>query len=238
MTQNGSKKASKPAEGFECTFCGHVFRYEKVLVRHLCRKKKRFLERDRQDVRFGYMSYRLFYELNYSRPKAVTPEQFRESSVYDAFVKFGKYVIDVNAIAPEEFILFAINSKRPLDRWTAGDVLYNEYVRLLNRHEDMARALERTILLAESWANKEGKEIKNFLREVSVGQAVMWIQSGKISPWVIFNCESGQELLGRMSPEQYSIVEKTIDVRFWAKKFKDHADEAEMAQDFLKSEGL
>jgi hypothetical protein len=239
MTQNASKKALTPApEGFDCTFCGKTFKYEKVLIKHLCKKKQRFLERERQDVRLGYIAYRLFYQLNYANPKVKTPEQFRESNVYDAFVKFGKYVIDVKAIAPEEFIRFAVNSKRPLDRWTLGDVLYNEYVKLLNRHESFDRALERTILLAESWANQNKAEIKNFLREVAPGQAVLWIQSGKISPWVLFNCESGHELMTKLSEEQFSIVEKAIDTRFWKKKFKDHPDEATAAQEFLRSEGL
>lgn len=237
MKQSASKKASKP-EGFECTFCGHRFKHEKRLVNHLCRKKKRFLERDRHDVRLGFIAYQMFYNLNYARTKAVDTEHFRDSSVYDAFVRFGKYIIDVNAIDPQEFIRHAVTSKKPIDTWTSGDRLYSDYVRVLNRFESFDRALERTVVLAESWANKNGGEIKNFLREVSPGQAVQWLLSGKISPWVLFNCESGKELLHKLSDEQMSLVENAIDFHFWTNKFKNSMEDVTVAQEFLKSEGL
>lgn len=237
MKQRESKTASKP-EGYDCTFCKKVFVRESTLIRHLCVKKKRFLEADRQDVRFGYIAYRTFYDIHYRSRKSVTPDHFRESQVYDAFVRFGKYVMDVNAIAPEEFIRYAVQSQKSVDRWCAGDLLYKEYVRTLNKVESSERAIERTLLVAESWANKEDKEIKDFFNEIAPSQAVQWLMSGRISPWVMFNCDSGKELLGRFTDEQVEIVSKSIDMKFWTKKFMDHIDEAHRIQDFLKSEGM
>lgn len=234
---SASSKASKP-EGFDCTFCGKVLLRETSLIKHLCKKKRRYLERERQDVRFGYMAYRLFYEIHYRNRKIpVSPDHFRESSVYDAFVKFGKYVVDVNAIAPEEFIRYAIHSRTSVDNW-ASDRLYREYVRNLNKVESYDRAIERTLLLAESWANKEGMEIKNFFREITPSRAVQWLMSGRISPWVIFNCQSGRDLMDKFSSEQYDLLAKAIDMKFWSKKFLDSIDEVHRVQDFLASEGI
>jgi hypothetical protein len=234
---SASKTASKPT-GFECTFCGKVLQREISLIKHLCKKKKRYLERERQDVRFGYIAYRIFYDISYpTRRKAVSQEHFRESSVYDAFVRFGKYVVDVNAIAPEEFIRFAVQSKRSIDKW-CSDSLYMEYVRLLNRVESYDRAIERTLLLAESWANKEGRELKNFFREIAPALAVQWIVSGRISPWVLFNSDSGKELLGKFSDEQFDLLQKAIDMKFWGKKFLDNIDDCHSIQAFLQSEGI
>jgi hypothetical protein len=234
---SASKTASKP-EGFECTFCGKVLQREVGLIKHLCRDKRRYLERERQDVRFGYIAYRIFYQISYpQRKEAVSSEHFRKSSVYEAFLKFGKYVADVNAIAPEEFIRYVVQSKTPLDKW-CSDKLYMEYVRLLNKVESYDRAIERTLLLAESWANKEGKEIKNFFREIAPPLAVQWLMSGRISPWVIFNSESGKELIQRFSDEQFDLLQKAIDMRFWKKKFVDNLDDCHRIQDFLESEGI
>jgi hypothetical protein len=234
---SASKTASKP-EGFECSFCGKVLLREISLVKHLCKKKQRYLERDRQDVRFGYIAYRIFYQISYPSQKvAKSTEHFRESSTYDAFVRFGKYVMDVNAIAPEEFIRFAVQSKQPIDKW-CSDRLYMEYVRLLNKVESYDRAIERTLLLAESWANKEGKELKNFFREIAPGLAVQWLMSGRISPWVVFNSDSGKELLGRFSDEQFDLLQKAIDMKFWTKKFLDNIDDCHAIQAFLQSEGI
>jgi hypothetical protein len=235
--QNASKKASKP-EGFECAFCGKVLRFETGLLKHVCKEKKRYLERGRQDVRFGYIAYRIFYEVHYpTRTSAASVETFEKSSVYDAFVRFGKYIVDVNAIAPEEFIRYVVRSRRSVDSW-CSDTLYLEYVRLLNKFESYDRALERTLLVAESWANKENSEIKDFFRGIAPSLAVHWMMSGRISPWVIFNCDSGRELLERFSDEQFELLEKAIDLKFWKKKFLEHLDEVHHIQDFLASEGI
>lgn len=238
MKPSASRKASKP-EGFECSFCGKVLVRESGLIRHLCRDKKRYLERERKDVRFGYTAYRIFYQVSYpSRKTPVSEEHFRKSPVYDAFVTFGKYIVDVNAINPEEFIRYAINSKRPVDKWAAGDLLYKEYVRNLNKVEDADRATERTILLAESWALKEGKQIKDFFREITPGRAVQWLMSGRISPWVILNCDSGRELLSRFSEEQMDLLAKAIDLRFWEKRFMQNINDVHRIQEFLANEGI
>jgi hypothetical protein len=233
-----SRKASTQ-EGHNCTFCGKSFVREHSLIRHLCTTKKRFLDQDRQDVRFGFIAYRIFYEIHYrNRKTAITREHFQKSSVYDAFVRFGKYVVDVKAIAPEEFIRYAVQSKLPVDRWCKSDRLYMEYVRNLNKVEDSTRAIERTLLLAESWAHKEGKEIRDFFREIALPLAVQWLMSGRISPWAIFNSESGKELLARLSDEQINLVSTAIDMKFWKKKFLENIDDVHRIQEFLASEGI
>ena len=236
MKPKGSKKAS--TEGFECRFCGKHLAREVGLLRHLCRNKKRYFEREGRDVYFGYMAYRIFYQIAYpSRTTPVSPEHFRKSSVYDAFVRFGKYVMDVNAIAPEEFIRYAVQSKLGVDKW-CSDALYREYVRNLNKVEDSDRAVERTLLLAESWSVKEGKRVQDFFREIAPAHAVQWLVSGRISPWVIFNSESGKKLLDRFSDEQFDLLQDAIDMKFWKKKFMDNIEECHRIQDFLTSEGI
>lgn len=211
---------------------------ETSLIKHLCKAKKRYLERDRQDVRFGFIAYRIFYDIHYrNRKTPVSPDHFRDSSAYDAFVRFGKYVVDVNAIAPEEFIRYVAQSKISVDKW-CSDRLYMEYVRNLNKVEDSTRAIERTLLLAESWANQEGKEIKDFFREISPGRALQWLMSGRISPWIIFNSESGKELLSRFSDEQMTLLSKAIDMKFWKKKFLENISDVHNIQEFLSSEGI
>ncbi len=196
------------------------------------------MDRDRQHVRFGYMAYRLFYDTNYVRKTLPTEEHFEKSNVYDAFVRFGKYIIDVNALSPEEFIRYAVMSKTSVDRW-CSDRFYFDYVRLLNRHEDGIRALERNLRLMQSWANQEeGREINNFFRDISSPLAVQWLVSGRISPWVIFNCASGQDLIAGFSPEQKEIVERAVDVKFWKDKFSKNKEEVQQIQDFLHEEGI
>jgi hypothetical protein len=233
-----SKKPSTIEQPHSCSFCEKAFRFETHLIKHMCRLKKRFLDRDRQHARYAYMAYRIFYDTSYpTRRKSPTQEDFEKSSVYDAFVKFGQYIIDMNAISPEEFIRFVIASKSPVDRW-CNDKLYMEYVRALNKVEDGPRAMERNIRLMMSWAmQKEGRDLKNFFREISPALAVQWLMSGRISPWVIFNCQSGEELLGRLNPEQYQMLSQAVDIKFWTKKFEANKEDVRNLRDFLSAEG-
>jgi hypothetical protein len=139
--------------------------------------------------------------------------------------------VDLKAVEPEEFIRYICQSKVPIDKWCL-DEHYLEYVRLLNKFESPDRAVERTLLLAESWANREGYAITDFFRKIATPQAVMWLMSGRISPWVIFNCESGQELISRFSDEQYALLEKAVDIKFWKKKFSPRSTRSTGCKNF------
>lgn len=237
MKPSSSNRPSASNAAFECTFCIRRFVHEKNLIKHLCRLKKRYLDRDKHEVRMGYLTYRIWNDIHYRRKKPVSLDQFDSSNVYDAFVKFGKHVVDLKAVEPEEFIRYICQSKVPIDKWCL-DEHYLEYVRLLNKFESSDRAVERTLLLAESWANREGQAITDFFRKIATPQAVMWLMSGRISPWVVFNCQSGQELVSRFSNEQYALLEKAVDIKFWKKKFLSQIDEVHRLQDFLASEGI
>lgn len=235
-TPKKSSKASKPVEGFPCTFCGKVLKYEKSLMKHACRLRKRYLDRDRKPNRYAYMAYRRFYELQ--RMKIPTVEHFENSKVYDAFVRFGKFIIDQNVISPDDFITYVISSNVGVDRW-CSPTLYNEYVVALTKLESWDRAIERNLLLMEQWAMQDpNRRVIDFFREISGPLAVQYVTSGRISPWALLLCQSGQELLERLDAEQINLVYKTINFKFWKQKFAGNPKSVEAAQSFLAEEGL
>ena len=64
------------------------------------------------------------------------------------------------------------------------------------------------------------------------------ITTGRISPWVIYNCSSGVKFLDELSEEQVSIVLAWIDPDFWQRKFKDYMADTEWVKDILNKAGL
>ena len=63
------------------------------------------------------------------------------------------------------------------------------------------------------------------------------MSTGRLSAWVLYNCESGQAWLENMDPDQTKIVWPWIDPEFWQKKFRDYPADQEYAREMLKKAG-
>lgn len=188
-------------------------------------------------MKLGFMVFQRFHEANYIGRKPKTFEEFIRSPLYIAFTKFGRYVIQIDAINPKAFIEFIIKGNVPLKRWESP-VVYETYVRELNKKETPDAAVERHFLLMEQWSMSTGEPMKDFFRKVSPAQATMWIRSGRISPWVLFNCESAEGLISRLSEEQFKLVFSYIDPDFWTIKFKRNQHDADVVKEELKAFGM
>lgn len=239
MPAKRSPKASPPSEAAEprCSFCNKTFKREKSLLDHRCEKKARFLDRDERHVKFGLFAYQRFYAVAMRGSKPPDYDAFMRSQFYTAFVKFGRYVLDINAINPTDFIDFLIKAEVKVDHWTHQNV-YATYLRELSKRESADAALERNLLLMQQWAVDTGHPWIEYFRMVPAPLAVMQIRSGRISPWVLYTASSGLELLGRLTPEQMDLVQDAIDPAFWETKLDKHADEVEVIRSVLDEAGL
>lgn len=222
---------------FECQFCNKVFKREKTLSVHLCEQKRRWLNKDEKYVRLAFIAYNRFYEISMGDKKHKDYEHFSKSSYYTAFTRFGKYITEINAIDPERFIDFVIKSSVPLDRWTK-DVVYNTYIQDLCSKETAERALERTILLMQEWGEQNDRPYNVFFREISRPRAIHWIRSGRISPWVIFHCDSGIDLMSSFNDEEMKLVEEVVEPSFWMRKFSVRQDDVKFVTNILEKAGL
>jgi hypothetical protein len=233
-----SLKAEEPkAHDLVCSFCAKKFVHEGKFLKHTCEQKRRFLDQDERHVKLGFWAYARFYEVAYAGKKVQTYALFSKSSFYNAFVKFGRHVLDINAISPQQFVDFLIKGKVPVDSW-CSQVVYDTYVRELAKRESADAALERNFLLMQQWAMETDEEWTNFFRKVPTPLAVMQIRSGRISPWVLYTAPSGIDLLARFTPEQMGLVTQAIDPDFWSVKLAQHTDEVEAIRSTLEEAGL
>lgn len=194
------------------------------------------MAKDEKINRTAFILYSKFFEIS-MRKNDKTYYDFITSKYFDGFMKFGKYVIDIQAIRPDEFMKFLIKASVKFDDWTR-DFIYDQYVRELNKKETPDAAVERTILLFQQWEQDSGKPWNDFFREIHPNQAVGYIKSGRISPWVLYSAPSAIALLERMSDEQVSIVEKSVDPRFWSYKFEQEEKYVSFIRSLLTEYGL
>ena len=234
------KKVIKPTieKPHQCTFCDRLFAREQTLMSHSCIKRTRYLNRDKRDVTIGFHAFVEYYKRVMYRDRTFI--DFINSSFYNDFVKFGKYIIDVNVIEPEKYLNFLIKEQHQLIYWTTNEV-YMKYLKSYTLNENSIQALKRNLLVMEQWANDNDSHWTNFFKEIDTDLAISWIRIGKISPWVLYLSTSAVEnLFPRMTQEQLNIIinSSMTSPSVWKNKILKNKSDAEFIRDSLKKFGV
>ena len=216
-----------------CTYCGKFFTRERTLQVHLCEPKRRHLQKNEKWVQNAFMVYQRFYEIHQHIGKTKTYDEFCKSSYYNAFVKFGRYVMHINPLYPENYIDYVILSKVKLDHW-ARDDLYEAYLIDALRNEPVEAALQRSIATMMDWAQQQHAQWSDYFRLVNTTRAVQHIQQGKISPWMLLGCSAGKKMLNLFTDEQLQMTQRYINPEYWANKFRSYPADHLFVQETAK----
>lgn len=227
---------AETANSFQCSFCHKEFARETTMAVHMCEPKRRWQERDERGVQLGLQAYLEFYRHQQGSAKLKTFEDFAASAYYRAFVKFGRYCVDTRSINPTRFMLWLLKNNKKIDRW-ASDQLYTEYLVEYVRLEAPADALERAMEYAMTWSEANSAPPQDCLRYGNVNAHCHAIVSGRLTAWIIYNCESGQSFLSELSSEQVAMIWPYIDSDLWQRKFTDYAADREWVAELLKQAG-
>jgi hypothetical protein len=220
-----------------CQFCNKGFMQEKTLSVHVCEQKRRYLARTEKHVILGYDTYNRFYKMSQNAKGEKTYEEFAKSPYYNAFVKFGSFVSNVNPLYPDKFINYVVTSGVKLDHW-CRDALYDDYVVHLVKSEPVEVALERSISHMLAWANDNNAQWNHYFLYVSLSRATFDIKDGKISPWIVLNSSNGKEMIKKFNDEQLMAVNAVMDVPFWLSKFKKLSTDVELVKQVVRESNI
>jgi len=129
-----------------------------------------------------------------------------------------------------------IKNNKKLDYWHK-DRLYDEYLHQYLRTEAVTDALQRAVEHSIKWSEETGMQPHDMLRYGNTNSICFAISTGRISPWIIFNCDSGHKFLERLSSEQTQIVWTWIEPDYWQRKLVDYQDDVDFAKTILKKAG-
>lgn len=203
---------------------------------HVCEPKRRYQEEKEVGVQLGLQAYLRFYELTQGSAKLKTFDDFARSPYYRAFVKFGRYCIDIRAVNPSRFVEWLLKQNKKIDHW-CRDSIYTEYLTEYMQIEQATDALARAMEQAIAWSEETGNPDRDYLRYGNTNVLCYAITTGRVSAWVLYNCDSGIELLSNLNQEQIAMVWPWIDADFWQKKFADYAADTEYVKSLLKKAG-
>jgi hypothetical protein len=220
-----------------CKYCGKSFRKESTLAAHLCEPKRRWQQEKETGVQLGLQAYLKFFEMTQGSAKSKSYTDFVASPYYSAFVKFGQYLVQIRAIAVPKFIEWIIKNNKKLDQWTK-EAFYDEWLHEYLRKEHPNDALERSFTEMQKWADANNKNFNDIFREGSPSKICNMIQNGRISPWIIYNCDSGIDFLSNLNSEQIAMVFKFIEPVFWQRKLKDYLGDTEFIKSVLEQAGV
>lgn len=220
------------SKDFKCEHCGKSFLKEKTLIAHMCEPKRRHLQKNEKRVQVGFLTFNKFYVVC-QKSKEKTYEEFCKSSYYNAFVKFGSFVTNVNCIYPEKFIDFVIRSGVKLDHW-CRDELYDTYLFEMLKLEPVEGAVQRSLQTMMDWGDKNQSPYNHYFKYVNHNRAVNDIRYGYISPWLLLNSTAGIELLGSFNDEHVQIIEPVMDIHFWKKQFTNKPSDVKLVKEIIK----
>lgn len=226
-------------QNYKCKYCSKDFRKESTLSAHLCEKKRRWQQEKETAVQFGLRAYLKFYEITQGSAKTKSYADFVESPYYSAFVKFGNYCVSIRAINFISFTEWLLKNNKKLDHW-CKDSLYEEWLHEYLKKEAVQDALERGLKEMEEYAetNTSLATFSHYFRYGNANRICHHITTGRISPWVIYNCDSGIAFLESLDEGLLAVVLPWIDPDYWNRKFQDYLADTEWCKHILKAAGL
>jgi hypothetical protein len=210
---------------------------EKTLVAHMCERKRRALQEKEKRVQAGFMAFNRFWQLAQGGKKNKTYKEFCETSYYNAFVKFGSFLNNVNPLYPEKFIDYVIKSGVKLDHW-CRDELYEKYLYEMIKVEPVESAVQRSIATMMEWADEQNAEFAHYFLYVSLNRAVHDILNGRVSPWIILNSVSGYAMVNNMNDEQLNMIGPAFDVQYWVRRFKEVPADVALVKEICAEVGI
>lgn len=211
---------------FDCAFCGKSFQRESSLAVHMCEIKRRHHDRHERGVELGLQAFLRFYETLQGSSRLKTWDDFVTSSYYKAFVKWGRYCVSTRVINPERFLDWLLRANKKIDRW-ASDSIYTEYLTQYLPREAAKDAVNRAHEWAQDWSERINSPARDCLRYGNTNTICHAICTGRVSAWVMYNCDSGREVLSNLDATQMQMVWPYIDSDVWSKRFADlPADQA------------
>jgi hypothetical protein len=222
---------------FTCQFCNHKFSKEKTLMVHVCEKKRRHLAKSEKHVVVGFDAFNRFFKLSQNLKGDKTYEEFSKSPYYNAFVKFGSFVSNVNPLYPDKFIDYVVRSGVRLDHW-CRDELYDKYVVDLIKTEPVEVALERSIKTMIAWGEDNNAAWHHYFLYASPSRIMFAVKDGKISPWLILNSNNGKNALKGFDDTQLQAIGNVMDLSFWLNKFKRQQSDVALVKQVVKESNI
>jgi hypothetical protein len=238
MTTKNKVEINTTIDDLRCDHCNRSFVKPSTLANHMCEQKRRWTEKDRPANRIGYSAWLKFYkQFQPTSKKNKEYRDFSKSAYYTAFVKYGTYCADVSVVNPHNYVDWLLKEKVSIDNW-ASDKHYGRYLIEYLKIEDSMDAVKRSVETLLKIAEKENLNVGDVLRYSNANKICHLVMGGHLSPWLLFNSESGQYFLSSVNQNQTEMIFEYINPDLWNIKFMRDKETLKEVQMILKAAGI
>lgn len=227
----------KTREQHQCQWCLKIFSSEKIVLKHMCEPRRRFEQKDTLHCRLGLLAFLEMQVRFAGTDHDKTEEDFRKSDYYLAYVRWGRYVIDVHCMNPMQYHAWLLKMKVVIDQWD-NDEVYQCWLAALVFEEDAWVASERSMRTITEWAEENHLPYHSYFQNAGAPRILFDIQRAKITGWLIFNSEGGKKWLANLSRVDLESIWPWIDAVRWNNKLKTYSDEAARIGKICECAGL
>ncbi len=231
-----TKESSVTKTEFSCEFCKRSFQRETTMMKHLCENKRRWQDKDQPGNRIGFQAWVEFYKKNTASKKPRTYVDFTKSAYYIAFVKFGHYCVDIKCINVVRYADWLLKNQIKIDSW-CSDTNYTKFLIEYLKTEDPLDAIARSIEATMTISKDSGIETKDCLRYANRNKLAYAVTTGKISPWMLYQSESGVKFLEELDESQQKMIIDYINPEQWAIKFRRNNEMVTQVKELLNAAG-
>lgn len=227
-------KVEKPKKvTYQCEFCEKKFRIEDTYKAHDCPGKRLAYIRTRNG--FNAISYWLeFLKINGIATKKDIPldQQFIKSQVFCCFKRLSEYIEKNQIFDSEGFVKYLFLNDIKERQWENYQIRRNWICSAL-KLEDFNSAISRSIISVQQWALDTNNDWRTFFSAASIDRIILWIETGKISPWFLYACSTFEFFLDRISSEEFDSILPFIDPNVWFPKRERIKSEFTIVQNLL-----
>lgn len=218
---------------YTCEYCNKSFVRESTVERHMCKEKQRMLTISEKDNVIAFSLYNSWQRLAMNKKHESTYEQFSKSNYFMIFVKLAKYIISSNISNSDEYLKWLIYNKINSRIW-CKDSTYARFHHDMLEKETPERALEKFVLLANSWASEHNKHWSDFWSDANHNLIIHHISMGHISPWILLCANSAVKFMNNLPEETLNDIATKINIDFWNTRIKSYKKEVEWIKELLK----
>jgi hypothetical protein len=229
------KQTEVQAGKFQCPFCKKYFT-ERTLISHKCKLKDRHFQRGTKAFTLGLFAWEQFCKVNCLwRNNVDIVDRFMNSSEYSTFYDLGTHILNTNIFDVEHFIMYLMKNSIPARAWKS-DITLQNWVFDYTRNENLRSAITRGITTIQLWAEELGCDWTTFFESVSSTRAILLIENGQVSPWLLYGASTTHKLYDRLSDHEFQHVYQYINPQIWGvKKIKykeDFTDVVKLLKEF------
>ncbi len=222
---------------YKCTFCGKPFKRKVWYDKHVCDKKKRFIQANSIN---SQKAYRLFSHWQrrtglMRRGKEKTMEEFCKSPYYNSFVHLVEFSNEHYVISAYTYLDWLIEKKVPDYEWCRR-ARVDEFKADYRRFEVPMEQAKDTVKNIKHWCAQKGYSVKEFFNVVRPGEVLNMVREGRMTQWVLFTYTPALRMVERFDDEAFFTLDEFLNTEHWMNTVEQNQAEVAEIVEYIHGE--